>query len=101
MQLSETRTSFGGGQGICTVLSFCIAMRLLRGPAHIAPVLTFCRKQGFDSRFAERWRLNDERRGRSVGADLKEQHKILSRKREEMEAGRPSIIYSVGSEAWN
>lgn len=57
--------------------------------AHIAPVQTFCRKQRFDSCFAEREKLDDERRGRSVGIDVKEQHKVLSRKRQETEAGRP------------
>lgn len=34
-------------------------------------------------------------------SDLKAEHKVPSRRREEKEARRPSIIKSVGSEAWN
>lgn len=41
------------------------------------------------------------RRGRRVGRDFKELHRILSTKREEMEAGRPSVINSIDSKAWD
>lgn len=41
------------------------------------------------------------RRGRRVGRNFKELHRILSMKREEMEAGRPSVINSIDSEAWD